>query len=158
MSRRVAAAVALVLLAASVVFAVVLTVTAFPAGISVLLCAAIGLVALANGIVRRGLLRFVDIGVGVVALAGAVVLALSVGHLAEDAVLLALFVLAVGAGGRAFEPGVELARADPPQQPVLFFNPKSGGGKAERFNLAAEARRVGSRPLSFSAETISRSW
>ena len=33
--------------------------------------------------------------------------------------------------------------ADPPQRPVLFMNPKSGGGKAARADLAKRARDRG---------------
>ena len=32
-------------------------------------------------------------------------------------------------------------------RPVLFLNPKSGGGKAERFSVAAEARARGMQPI-----------
>ncbi len=35
----------------------------------------------------------------------------------------------------------------PPSHPVLFYNPKSGGGKAERFHLADEARARGIEPI-----------
>ena len=34
-----------------------------------------------------------------------------------------------------------------PEHPVLIFNPKSGGGKAERFSLATEARARGIEPI-----------
>jgi diacylglycerol kinase family enzyme len=34
-----------------------------------------------------------------------------------------------------------------PQRPVLFYNPKSGGGKAERFRVADEARKRGIEPI-----------
>ena len=34
-----------------------------------------------------------------------------------------------------------------PSAPVLFYNPKSGGGKAERFALADEARERGIEPI-----------
>ena len=37
--------------------------------------------------------------------------------------------------------------AAPPSHAVLFFNPKSGGGKAERFKLADEARARGIEPI-----------
>jgi diacylglycerol kinase family enzyme len=40
-----------------------------------------------------------------------------------------------------------------PQQPVLFYNPKSGGGKAERFSLDAEARARGIEPIELTPET-----
>jgi diacylglycerol kinase family enzyme len=35
------------------------------------------------------------------------------------------------------------AAADPPQRPVLFVNPKSGGGKAARAGVAERARELG---------------
>ena len=41
----------------------------------------------------------------------------------------------------------DLPQAPAPRRPVLFFNPKSGGGKAERFSLAAEARARGIEPI-----------
>jgi diacylglycerol kinase family enzyme len=37
--------------------------------------------------------------------------------------------------------------ADPARKGVLIINPKSGGGKAERFNLPEEARKRGIEPL-----------
>ena len=42
---------------------------------------------------------------------------------------------------------VDLPSASAPRRPVLFFNPRSGGGKAERFSLAAEARARGIEPI-----------
>ena len=40
----------------------------------------------------------------------------------------------------AFRPVAAWPPADRPRRPVLFVNPRSGGGKADRFRLAAEAR------------------
>ena len=42
---------------------------------------------------------------------------------------------------------VALPGASAPRHPVLFFNPRSGGGKAERFSLADEARARGIEPI-----------
>ena len=42
---------------------------------------------------------------------------------------------------------VTLPDASAPRHPVLFFNPRSGGGKAERFSLAAEARKRAIDPI-----------
>ena len=50
-------------------------------------------------------------------------------------------------GRAAFAIRTELPPAPPPLRPVLFFNPKSGGGKAEKFALAAEARSRGIEPI-----------
>jgi diacylglycerol kinase family enzyme len=46
---------------------------------------------------------------------------------------------------------VDLPRATTPRQPVLFFNPRSGGGKAERFALAKEAAERGIEPIELKA-------
>ena len=40
-----------------------------------------------------------------------------------------------------------LARAGPPEHPVLIMNPRSGGGKAERFQLVVECRKRGIEPI-----------
>ncbi|HEY5354005.1 MAG TPA: diacylglycerol kinase family protein [Streptosporangiaceae bacterium] len=40
-----------------------------------------------------------------------------------------------------------LARPRPAEHPVLIMNPRSGGGKAERFQLATECRRRGIEPV-----------
>src|SRR5438067_10851577 len=47
----------------------------------------------------------------------------------------------------AFRIHVNLPRAARPQRPVLFYNPRSGGGKAARFRLRLEARRRGIEPV-----------
>jgi diacylglycerol kinase family enzyme len=51
------------------------------------------------------------------------------------------------AARRAFRIHVHLPAAPRPQHPVLFYNPRSGGGKAARFHLAEEARRRGIEPI-----------
>jgi diacylglycerol kinase family enzyme len=58
-----------------------------------------------------------------------------------------LAVATVGASRRAFAHHVHLPPAEPPSNPVLFYNPKSGGGKAERFHLPDEARQRGIEPI-----------
>src|SRR5258708_20574674 len=42
---------------------------------------------------------------------------------------------------------VQLPGAERPTHPVLFYNPKSGGGKAERLHLADEASIRGFEPV-----------
>ncbi|HWG12641.1 MAG TPA: diacylglycerol kinase family protein [Streptosporangiaceae bacterium] len=49
---------------------------------------------------------------------------------------------------RSRRAAARLARpAAPPRHPVLIMNPKSGGGKAERFGLAGECRARGIEPI-----------
>jgi hypothetical protein len=47
----------------------------------------------------------------------------------------------------AFRIPALLDPAPDPRRPVLFYNPKSGGGKAEKFHLADEARARGIEPI-----------
>ena len=61
--------------------------------------------------------------------------------------MVAALVLGVACARAAFGVRTHLPRVPAPQRPVLFFNPKSGGGKAERFSVAAEARARGIEPI-----------
>jgi diacylglycerol kinase family enzyme len=55
-------------------------------------------------------------------------------------------------GGRsAFRPLISLAPADRPRRPVLFINPRSGGGKASRLGLGSAARKRGIEPVELAA-------
>jgi diacylglycerol kinase family enzyme len=47
----------------------------------------------------------------------------------------------------AFDSRTPLPPQPAPQRPVLFFNPRSGGGKAQRFSLATEAKSRGIEPI-----------
>lgn len=141
--RRLAAIGALVLGAATAVIAFVAAIEAFPAGLTVLLCGLVCVAAAFWGVVRTGAARLAGLALAAAALAGAVGLVLFGGHLLESFLVLAGVALALGAAARAFTAKAELPAAVRPRQPVLFFNPLSGGGKAERFNLADEARRRG---------------
>lgn len=58
-----------------------------------------------------------------------------------------LFTLAIGLARTAFSVRVPLPDVDPPGSPVLFFNPKSGDGKAEQFDLETEAKARGYRTV-----------
>ena len=55
--------------------------------------------------------------------------------------------MSLAASRAAFAIHVDLPRVPAPSHAVLFFNPKSGGGKAERFKLADEARARGIEPI-----------
>ena len=74
MNRRLAAITSLVLLAASVVLAVVLGVQSFPRGVSVLACLVAALLAAWWALVHRGAARFAAAAGAVVLVVGAVVL------------------------------------------------------------------------------------
>jgi diacylglycerol kinase family enzyme len=145
--RRLWAIAALLLMLIAIVIAVVTAITGFPNGLTVLACLAIALCAGWFGISRRGAARTAGVAVAALALAGAIVLVIVEHRLLENVLVVACFIGALAAGRMAFRLHAELPAATPPSHPVLFYNPRSGGGKAERFKLAEEARRRGIEPI-----------
>ncbi|MFI6830040.1 diacylglycerol/lipid kinase family protein [Kribbella sp. NPDC050241] len=147
MRRRVAAIVALLVGAATVVLAVVVAVSQFPRGLFVLGCVVIAAVAAWYGVLRRGIARVVGLAVAGLALAGAVVLVAVGGNFGVDLLVVVGLLVTLAASRATFTAHVDLPRVPAPQHPVLFYNPKSGGGKAERFAVAKEARDRGIEPI-----------
>jgi len=104
---------------------------------------------------RRGIPRLLGIALAVVALGGGVVALVAQGLIGE-LVALVVAIAAFGAASRmalrrqspgrtdSMQPGARPARA---RSAVLLINPKSGGGKAERFDLAGEAGKRGIRAV-----------
>ena len=104
---------------------------------------------------RRGIPRLLGIALAVVALGGGVVALVAQGLIGE-LVALVVAIAAFGAASRmalrrqspgrtdSMQPGATPARA---RSAVLLINPKSGGGKAERFDLAGEAGKRGIRAV-----------
>jgi diacylglycerol kinase family enzyme len=100
------------------------------------------------GLLRRGAPRLIGLGIFALALIVPVVMLIADGDHVIEAILVPIgLVLCLGAAGAAFRVKVRLAPAARPERPVLLYNPKSGGGKAERFALAAEARSRGIEPV-----------
>ena len=120
----------------------------FPRGLVVIACVAIALGAGWYGLLRRGGARLLGLGIALAALIAQAALLLADGdHLIEAILVVAGLLLCLGAARTAFRVKVPLAPVSRPQRPVLFYNPKSGGGKAERFHLAEEARSRGIKPI-----------
>jgi diacylglycerol kinase family enzyme len=138
---------ALVLAAVTVAGAVVVVVSSFPRGLIVLACVLIAAAAAWYGLLRRGIARVAGLTVGTLALAGIVVVVIVGGDAGADLLVVAGVLATLAAARTALAVHVTLPGAAPPQRPVLFFNPKSGGGKAERFHLAEEARKRGIEPI-----------
>ena len=145
--RRIWSAAALLLALAAVLIAIVTAVAHFPSGLTVLACLALAVSAGWYGVRRRGATRAVGLGAAALLLAGALALVVLEGHVVEDVLVLVVLVGALGTARQAFRVRVELPPAPRPAHPVLFYNPLSGGGKAERFHLADEARRRGIEPI-----------
>jgi diacylglycerol kinase family enzyme len=105
---------------------------------------------------RRGARRIIAMCVAAAALAG-IIVGLAFAHI-YWLLLLAIVVLAVLSVVLARHAlhrtvrelrskSVKAHRAQRPDHAVLIMNPKSGGGKAERFQLAAECRKRGVEPV-----------
>jgi diacylglycerol kinase family enzyme len=144
--RQLAALVALALGAAAIAMAAVLLLSdpSREALRLVLLVGALG--AAWQGLRRRGVRRGLWLGVGALLLAGDV--ALLVGG--RPMLMLGVFAalgLGIAFGSRAFGGHVALPPGARPRRPVLFFNPRSGGGKSARYHLADEARARGIEPI-----------
>jgi diacylglycerol kinase family enzyme len=147
MVRRLAAATALALMVAAVVLAVVAFVQDFPRGLTVLACLAAGVAVAWWALMHRGLMRSLGLGAAALLLVGSLALVIFEGKPLQDALVLVLFLLSLEGARRAFAWREDLPAAPRPKQAVLFYNPKSGGGKATRFHLADEARKRGIEPV-----------
>jgi diacylglycerol kinase family enzyme len=144
--RRLLAVAALVLAPLAVLSAVGFAADDPGQAFGVFLTLSLALIAGSYGLVRRGLVRVLALTV-----AGMLLLGL-LGELLDSRVLdrliiAALIWLAVSAACAAFAIHVPLPKALRPRRPVLFLNPRSGGGAAERFKLADEARKRGIEPV-----------
>jgi diacylglycerol kinase family enzyme len=105
---------------------------------------------------RHGIARLLGIAVAVVALAGGAVALVAQGVI-DELVALVVAIAAFGAASRMALrhrqiPGKtdsthSTARPARARSAVLLINPKSGGGKAERFDLPGEARKRGIRAV-----------
>ncbi len=147
MSRRLWSSASLLLALAAIVFAVVTAIRHFPRGVSVLACLAVAVAVLWFGVRRRGGLRTVALVATALLVVGAVLLIILQGSLLDNLIVLATFAGALVTARLAFRHHVELPAATSPSRAVMFYNPKSGGGKAERFHLADEARKRGIEPI-----------
>jgi diacylglycerol kinase family enzyme len=147
--RRLAALAALTLGLAALAMIVALAVVDLRRGmpaLALLACAA----ALAwYGRQRRGTSRVIAFGAGALLLAGYVALLV-----ARSPGLVLGLVATVGfgltAGGHALRSTATRPPAPRPRRAVLFYNPRSGGGKAAHFRLADEARARGIEPIELS--------
>jgi diacylglycerol kinase family enzyme len=143
--------VALAVGTATIALAVALAVSQFPRGLGLL--ASVGIAGLTAwyGVLRRGVARLAGLTCAGLALAAAVALLVTGGPLLAELLVVAGLLVCLPAARAAFAMHVPLPPVSPPQRPVLFFNPRSGGGKARRFSLPAEARARGIEPVELRA-------
>ncbi|MDA0167422.1 diacylglycerol kinase family protein, partial [Solirubrobacter ginsenosidimutans] len=145
--QQLAAIAALIVGAATVVFAIGNAVSVFPRGLIVLACVLIAGACAWYGVLRRGIARVVGLALAALLFAGVLVVIAADGARFADLLIIAGFLMSLAASRAAFASHVNLPRVPAPRHAVLFFNPKSGGGKAERFRLADEARARSIKPI-----------
>jgi diacylglycerol kinase family enzyme len=141
--RRLAAIAALALAIVTIALAAFVAVAQFPLGLVVLGCVAVALASAWHGLLRRGIARVVGLALAVLALAAVLVLVIAEGRLLEHLAIVTGVALSLAASRVAFAVHEPLPPVTPPGAPVLFVNPKSGGGVAERVSLGDEARARG---------------
>ena len=146
-TQRIAAVVALLSAALTVVLAVTVAITRFPSGLGVLGCIVVAVVAAWFGVVRRGTPRIAGLVVAGLALVVAALLLFSQRRLARPDLARARRGGLAHGCKVAFRVHLRLPKADPPRHPVLFINPWSGGGKAAKVGLAEQAAARGIRSV-----------
>ncbi|MFF0341826.1 diacylglycerol/lipid kinase family protein [Kribbella sp. NPDC004875] len=145
--QRLAAVVALLVGAATLVLGVVVSINEFPRGLVLLGCVVIAALAAWYGVLRRGVARWTGLAVAAAALVAAVIVLIVGGSFGLDLLIVAGLLITLAATRASFSSHVDLPSAPAPKRAVLFFNPRSGGGKAEKFGLAEEARARGIEPI-----------
>jgi len=146
--RRLAALAALASAAVLAILSIDIVVSQFPRGLVVLACLAIAFASAWYGLTRTGGARLLGAGIAILAVAAIVAMLIADGdHFAQALAIVVGLGLMLLAMRSAFKIHVPLHPAPDPRHPVLFYNPKSGGGKAEKFHLAEEARARGIEPI-----------
>ena len=152
---RIAALVALSSAAVVIATLVVLVLENLFALLLVLALLVVGGTGVWIGLTHRGTARALGLAFSALALAGEAVALAAFGLVRELVVIVAATASFAFAGGfalrrvRRLDPGPAGRRRTRPVvgRKVLIMNPKSGGGKVERFGLIAEARRRGIEPV-----------
>ncbi len=147
--RRAAAAAALIALATALIFLVAVSLHRFAALLASVVSLGVMVVAAWYAVSRRGKVRVAALVTMVVALVVFVVVVVGSESIRVLAVGLALAALAVAAAGYALGSGerdVDAVAAPRARHPVLLMNPRSGGGKVERFGLVDLCRERGIEP------------
>jgi diacylglycerol kinase family enzyme len=153
-THRLAALVALASTAVLAFLSIDIVFSQFPRGLIVVAGLVLAFAAAWYALTRTGGARLLGSGVAILAAAGIVAALIAGGdHFAQALVFVVSLGLMVLATRSAFRIPAVLDPAPDPRRPVLFYNPKSGGGKAEKFHLADEAWARGIEPIELTLGT-----
>ncbi len=146
--HRLAALAALASAAVLAILGLDIVISQFPRGLVVLAGLVLASAAAWYGLTRTGGARLLGAGIAILAVALIVAVLIADGdHFVQALVIVVALGLMLLATRSAFGVYVPLEPAPDPRHPVLFYNPKSGEGKAEKFHLAEEARARGIEPI-----------
>ena len=115
MRRRLMAVFALLVGAATLVFAIAVAISQFPRGLILLGCVLIAGVSAWYGLLRRGIARVVGLIVAGIALAAAIALIITRGSRLVDLLVVAGLLVSLGAARAAFAVHVDLPSAPAPR-------------------------------------------
>ena len=147
--RRAAAALALVALAAALLFLAVAAIHRWDILLVSVISLGVAVVGAWYVVSRRGAARAAAAALAVLALVVFVVVMVSSQSVRVLVVGLGLAAVSVAAAGYALTAGASAGhteRAPRARHPVLLMNPRSGGGKVERFGLVDLCRQRGIEP------------
>ncbi len=119
----------------------------FPQGLLAVACVLLAARLAWFALLHRGVARVLGAAGAAVALVAAIVLLFSDGLPVEGALILAGLALQVAFARSALRIRAALPAVPAPHSAVLFYNPKSGGGKATQFSLAREAEARGIKAI-----------
>jgi diacylglycerol kinase family enzyme len=145
--RRLSAIAALALLVACAVVLVLSAVDSFPRGLIIAAILLAAIPAAWAGIRRRGGGRLAFLSVAAALFVAAIALTFAGGLVLPSLLAIAFLVASLACARRVFAVRTRLPPAPRPEHPVVIWNPRSGGGKALKANLAAEARTRGIEPI-----------
>jgi diacylglycerol kinase family enzyme len=143
MSRRPGAILALLGGTVALALAFEVFVADFPGGLIVVACVLAALLAAWLGILRRGLPRLAGMCLAALLVGTAIGVIVSGENAATLTIVVVAFLVAVAGARAAFRAERSLPDAQAPRNPVLFVNPRSGEGRAEKVGLVAAARERG---------------
>lgn len=149
-ARRTAALIALLCLVLNAVYIVFATVARWTILLATVASISVVIIAAWYAVSRRGAVRVLAIVAAVTALVVFVVVLVLGDGIRVLVIGLVLAAVSIGAAGYALRstvPRPRLPSAERARHPVLLMNPKSGAGKAERFELADRCRRTGVEPI-----------
>jgi diacylglycerol kinase family enzyme len=154
-ARRISAIVAIVAPVTATAITVVVLIGHPLLIVAAVVCQVVGIGAAAYALTRTGARRTAGLALAVLALITPIALVVVFGQLLQLIIVALLLLIAVGATRRALGGDLAALTGDaardvpvgPAQRPILIMNPKSGGGKVDRFRLVEEARRRGIEPV-----------